>query len=83
MAGSMNGGGGRSVDWGLLVLRVFSGLGIAFDDVSGRDDVRGILLQPDNEPAPDPRLLPLDLCRDFHHAAFEFVDLLRAQDRGE
>jgi putative oxidoreductase len=36
MAGSMNGGGGRSVDWGLLVLRVFSGLGIAFGHGLGK-----------------------------------------------
>ncbi len=32
----MNGGGGRSVDWGLLVLRVFSGLGIAFGHGLGK-----------------------------------------------
>ena len=36
MAGAMNGGGGRSVDWGLLVLRVFSGLGIAFGHGIGK-----------------------------------------------
>src|SRR5688572_18401396 len=35
MAGAMN-GGGRGVDWGLLVLRVFTGLGIAFGHGLGK-----------------------------------------------